>query len=154
MRGYHSSIGTAMKVETITDLLIMDEGERLKVYSDTKGIPTIGVGRNIRDKGLSLKESRFLLSNDVDEITQDCSKWPWFAALPPARQFVLLSMRFIFGTGFSLQWPIFISQVAGGQWEKAAANLERSVWHSQASHRVERFAKMLRTGECLERSEW
>lgn len=142
------------QVSTINDLLTLDEGKRAKVYLDTKGIPSIGVGRNLRDRGLSDDEIAFLLANDVHDCTRDCMKWAWFPSIAPARQLVLISMRFIFGVGFPLNWPNFISQCGKGDWEGAARNIEHTLFHAQAPSRVERFAKMLRTGEFLDRSEW
>lgn len=43
-------------LEIARQQLTVDEGVRARVYSDTIGIPTIGVGRNLRDVGLSQDE--------------------------------------------------------------------------------------------------
>ena len=44
----------------LDDMIRRHEGERLKIYSDSKGIPTIGIGRNLRDRGITPAESQML----------------------------------------------------------------------------------------------
>ena len=41
--------------------LIRDEANRLKPYRDSVGKLTIGIGRNLDDRGISKEESFFLL---------------------------------------------------------------------------------------------
>ena len=41
------------------------EGVKNKVYKDHLGIETIGVGRNLVDRGLSDEEVDYLLGNDI-----------------------------------------------------------------------------------------
>ena len=40
-------------------LLTKHEGYRKYVYMDSVGVPTVGIGRNLRDKGLSMDEARY-----------------------------------------------------------------------------------------------
>ena len=56
-----------IRSQVIKDL-IHHEGKRNTVYSDTMGIPTIAVGRNLRDVGLSEDEIMYLLDNDIDRV--------------------------------------------------------------------------------------
>src|SRR3990167_270296 len=81
----------------LSDQLIRHEGLRLKLYSDSLGVPTIGVGRNLRDKGISHAEAMLLLENDLDEVLVDLQTFPWWAALDPVRQRVLVDLRFNLG---------------------------------------------------------
>ena len=53
-----------MDMDKLMDELIRDEGLRLKVYLDSEGIETIGVGRNLQ-KGITRDEAMFLLNNDI-----------------------------------------------------------------------------------------
>ena len=53
--------------ETVIESLIRDEGLELKPYRDSVGKLTIGIGRNLDDKGISESEARMLLANDVDD---------------------------------------------------------------------------------------
>lgn len=45
-----------MPLSRIAKLIIRDDGNRSRPYLDTSGAPTIGVGRNLRDNGLSVSE--------------------------------------------------------------------------------------------------
>ena len=47
--------------------LVRHEGLRLKPYRCTAGKLTIGVGRNLEDKGISQQEAYELLENDIRE---------------------------------------------------------------------------------------
>ena len=59
-----------MKYDTskLLDMLIRDEGMELKVYKDTLGIDTIGVGRNIIDRPLTVAEMQHLGIFSTQEI--------------------------------------------------------------------------------------
>ena len=54
----------------LIDQLRIHEGVEKTVYNDSEGIPTIGVGRNLRDRGLSDDEIDYLLSNDIDIVVK------------------------------------------------------------------------------------
>ena len=57
-----------MDIDRLIAQLKVHEGVRDKVYLDTEGIETIGVGRNLKDKGLSEDEIDYLLQNDISEF--------------------------------------------------------------------------------------
>ena len=42
--------------QDLIDKLIVSEGLRLQVYKDTLGIDTIGIGRNLEDRGITKEE--------------------------------------------------------------------------------------------------
>ena len=54
--------------------LIEEEGMKLKPYRCPAGKLTIGVGRNLEDKGLSNEEALFLLQNDIIEAVKELKK--------------------------------------------------------------------------------
>ena len=45
--------------------LTRDEGYRRRVYKDSVGIETIGIGRNLVDVGVTKEEAQYLLGNDI-----------------------------------------------------------------------------------------
>ena len=80
--------------QLIADLdaeLTIDEGTRLRLYYDSRGVPTIGRGRNLRDVGISVAECDMLTADDIDaaETALDAHV-SWWRALPegPARVIV------------------------------------------------------------------
>ena len=85
-----------MNNDTIKALLIKHEGIKFKPYKDTVGKWTIGVGRNLDDKGISITEAMFLLQNDIDECERDLASKIFigkFYEFPEDIQHVLIDMR-------------------------------------------------------------
>jgi hypothetical protein len=54
------------------------EGLVNKVYFDSEGVATIGIGRNLSGKGLSNKEAWYLFGNDTAEAMQAAHTYGWF----------------------------------------------------------------------------
>ena len=85
---------------TLKELLIKHEGLRLKPYYDTATPPrlTIGVGRNLTDRGITEEEAMFLLENDIKATLQSLKEvFSWFVFLDNVRQAVVVSMVFNMG---------------------------------------------------------
>src|SRR5438876_552158 len=49
----------------LEQMLRRDEGERLRIYTDTLGHPTIGVGRALDTQGITSAEADYLLLGDI-----------------------------------------------------------------------------------------
>ncbi len=126
--------------------LVRDEGLRLTVYTDSVGIETIGVGRNLRDKGITEDEALFLLENDIDECIADCLTFPWFADLHPVRQRVLINMRFNLGPWRLRQFKNTLGYIQRGEYLLAAEGMLASKWARQVGMRAIRLARMMETG--------
>lgn len=132
----------------IFEQLTRDEGTRAFPYLDSVGKTTIGVGRNLTDVGLSPEEISFLLKNDVDRATsQLVSRLPYFPALDPVRQAVLVNMAFNLGFHGLEGFPKMLLAIAQGDWEGAASEMLNSKWASQVGARAERLAQQIRTGQ-------
>ena len=82
---------------TLIEQLELHEGRRSKPYLDSVGKWTVGVGRNLSDKGLSDDEIDYLLANDLRECRADLASFPWFAGLDDVRRNVLIDMRLNLG---------------------------------------------------------
>ncbi len=91
---------TSSFIKKLTDQLTTHEGLRLKPYHCPAGKLTIGIGRNLEDKGISEKEAVMLLENDIEECIADLEiVFQGFDLLPEAAQLVLVDMRFNLGPG-------------------------------------------------------
>src|SRR5438105_4864784 len=89
-----------MNLDALRKELIRDEALRLKPYKDTVGKLTIGVGRNLDDKGISEAEAAVLLENDIAEhVALLDAKLSWWRKLDEARQNALANMCFNMGIG-------------------------------------------------------
>lgn len=127
--------------------LRLHEGERLKPYRCTAGKLTIGVGRNLEDRGITAAESAFLLSNDIDAVWADVQRAiPWAARLDDVRQRVLLDMAFNLGIVGLLGFKRTLAAIEGGQYQQAATMMLDSRWARQVGGRAERLSRMMATG--------
>ena len=129
MSGDGRANGTARR--RIVDQLIRHEGLRLKVYTDGVGVLTIGVGRNLTDKGISNTEALYLLDHDIDEAVTDLASFPWFVGLSDAQQLAMVDMRHNLGPFRFRQFKQMIHALAVGDYAGASAQLLRSRWATQ-----------------------
>lgn len=133
---------------TLRDQLIRDEGCRLRVYDDTRGIPTIGVGRNLRDKGISQSEADLLLDHDLSESAAAVSlNLPWTDHLDEPRRAVFINMTFNLGMAGLLKFTRTLALAERGEYDEAAQEMLRSKWARQVGLRATRLSEQLRTGE-------
>ena len=55
--------------QDLIEKLIVAEGLRLQVYKDTLGIDTIGIGRNLEDRGISKEELDWMDIPSIDPVS-------------------------------------------------------------------------------------
>ena len=148
-------------MKTVRALLIAHEGVRQKPYDDATSKPlrpghaltgklTIGVGRNLSDRGLTRSEVNVLLDHDITRATRGARKHKWFEGLNEPRQAVCISMVFCCG---SKGWSLFKrthAAIAQERWEDAAVQLLDSRFAKQVGDRALHLAEMLRTGRWLD----
>lgn len=133
-----------------------DEGKRLKIYKDSVGKWSIGIGRNLDDKGISADECALMLKNDIAEHLALLDKYlPWWRALDEVRQRVIANMAFNMGVGPSAEHPTgklltFKNTLAAaerGDYEAAANGMSASAWARQVGVRATRLIEMMRKGD-------
>jgi lysozyme len=133
--------------EKLKAQLILGEGLRTKVYKDSLGIETIGVGRNLRDKGISQAEVQFLLDNDINECEADLRAFlPYFDDLDDTRQRVLLEMRFNLGPSRFRGFKNMLKAVKESRFSDASEAMLASKWAKQVKGRAKRLALMMKNG--------
>lgn len=134
--------------EALIDQLIRHEGLELKVYKDSLGIETIGIGRNLVDRGVSEEEARYLCNNDIEIVERELvGSFPFVVNLDDVRLRVLLDMAFNIGLprlrGFSKMWAALEER----DYAQAAIEMMDSKWASQVKTRAYTLARMMETGE-------
>ena len=131
----------------LRDELIRDEGIRLKFYFDSVGVPTIGVGRNLRDRGITFEEASYLLMNDIKAVQSALAKdLTWYLRLDPVRRRVLENLGFNVGPAGLLGFRKMLAACEAGDYEQAAIEMLDSKWATQVGARAQRLAVMMRTG--------
>lgn len=126
--------------------LVTDEGLRLKPYRCTAGKLTIGVGRNLEDRGITSSEAMMLLFNDIDDFWAKLLKaLPWVDAAPAPVQEALLNMCFNLGLSGLLTFKSTLALIQAGQYAEAAEAMLDSKWAGQVGDRAKRLADMVRS---------
>jgi|SRR6267154_6721114 len=136
-----------MNVPLLISELSRDEGIRLKPYTDSVGKITIGIGRNLTDKGISREEAYHLLNNDIDEVIGELDKrLPWWRRLDDVRQRVLANMAFNLGITKLLTFERTLASIMLGSFGDAATEMLQSQWAKEVGPRAQRLAQMMRIG--------
>lgn len=133
-----------MNRERLQHQLLTDEGLRLKPYRCTAGRLTIGVGRNLDDRGITREEALLLLENDITDFWSRLrTALPWVEAAPEGVQEALLNMAFNLGLDGLLGFRQTLSLLAARDYAGAAAAMRASKWARQVGQRAERLAEMV-----------
>jgi lysozyme len=128
--------------------LRLHEGVEKFPYKCTAGYLTIGVGRNIEERGLLDNEIDFLLDNDIEVVMNEVSvTFDWFFELSEVRQRVVADMIFNLGLPRFKQFKNMIAALEAGDWAEAANQMMDSKWAKQVGKRAERLRDMMETGE-------
>lgn len=140
----------------LVEELRRDEGVRYVPYQDTKGIPTVGVGHNLKASPLPAGWSYPLTDAQVDQLLmQDLANvysdlnrdLPWWTDLNDTRQRVVCNLMFNLGSNKLLGFKNTLAAMRQGRYSDAAAGMLNSAWASQVGARAQRLAQMMRTGE-------
>ncbi|EPS1221713.1 glycoside hydrolase family protein [Burkholderia cenocepacia] len=132
-----------------------DEGVRYYRYLDSKGIPTVGVGHNLRARPLpagwkfplSDGQVNQLLAEDLADTFAGLDQHlAWWRALDEVRQRVIANMAFNLGVDKLLGFKNTLVAVQRGAYAVAAAGMKASLWYSQVGQRAVRLVKAMETG--------
>jgi len=136
-----------MNDQKLLDALSLDEGRRARIYTDTVGKVSGGVGRNLTDKGFRQDEIDLMLRNDIAEAVAELDRVaPWWRGLSDARQNALVNMMFNLGATRLLGFKKFLAALQVGDWKTAEREMLDSKWARQVGDRSTRLALLIRTG--------
>jgi lysozyme len=125
-----------------------DEGIRLKPYKCSAGKLTIGVGRNIEDRGITEEESEVLLNTDIALCILDLQKnFKWYEKLDFIRQNAMINMCFNLGITRLLGFKKFINSMEVSDYSSAGFNMMDSKWAVQVGDRAKRLRTMIVHGD-------
>lgn len=160
---------------TIEAMLRGDEGNRLRVYWDTEGFPTIGIGhlimssktrdmdtinktlsnqvkREVRGNpgSITMDEASALFQEDLKKMQNDIKRnsatGPVYAKVNRSRQMALENMAFQMGVGGLAKFGRMLDAMFIGDWQKAFKEGRDSVWYSQTKGRASRVTMVILTG--------
>lgn len=135
-----------MNLQALQESLIKHEGVRARLYFDTEGVPTIGIGRNLNEP-LSDKAIMFLYQEKVDESIAELDRaFKGWRNHSSEVQTVLIELQFAMGAprlaGFKKMWAALKAK----DYPKAATELLNSKWSEQVGKRAVTLAEQMRNG--------
>lgn len=137
-----------MNLAKLAAQLEIDEGKRSRMYLDTVGKWTAGVGRNLSDRAFSEDEIALMLKNDIALVEADLDRdLPWWRSMTDARQNVLANMCFNLGINRLLGFKNTLAFMEAKRYDAAAKGMLDSKWARQVGQRANRLAAIMRTGE-------
>lgn len=119
-----------------------DEGRRNKIYKDSEGLDTVGIGHLVSN-GFSDAVINLMFKEDINIAEQFLNKnLPWWTNLSPIRQRVLLNMAFNLNTRL-LGFKNALFAMQAEQFVTAGAEMLDSKWARQVGKRAQRLAYMM-----------
>ena len=148
--------------------LVKHEGLRLQVYQDTLGIDTIGIGRNLKDRGISKEEldeldiptidhvyeygiteadAMLLAENDVQIVEEELLRaHPCVEDLDAVRQLVLVDMAFNMGVPRLCKFVKMWNAIHEKKFDVASKEMLDSRWANQVKSRSVKLANAMHNG--------
>ena len=133
-------------MEQLRQQLIAHEGIVLKPYRCTAGYLTVGVGRNLEQRGISPTEANYLLDNDIAHFEKLVKSHIDVSQCNPARTAVLINMAFNLGINGLLTFKNAIAAVEAQNYTLAADQMLDSKWATQVGYRAISLAKQMDSG--------
>nr|5XSZ_A Chain A, Lysophosphatidic acid receptor 6a,Endolysin,Lysophosphatidic acid receptor 6a [synthetic construct] len=154
----------------IFEMLRIDNGLRLKIYKNTEGYYTIGIGHLLTkspslnaakselDKAIGRNtngvitkdEAEKLFNQDVDAavrgILRNAKLKPVYDSLDAVRRAALINMVFQMGETGVAGFTNSLRMLQQKRWDEAAVNLAKSRWYNQTPNRAKRVITTFRTG--------
>lgn len=157
---------------TIEKMLVNDEGVRNRVYWDSEGYPTIGIGhliimRKTKDMSeinrilsehvgrqtngsITSAEISQLFKQDLEKVQKDIVKnsrtGPVYIKMNRSRQMAMENMSFQMGVAGLAQFKNTLKAMEEERWKDAYRGLQDSLWARQTPGRSQRVSKVVLTG--------
>jgi len=123
--------------DLIKKRLIDFEGLELKLYFCKSNKPTIGVGRNCMDNGITEEEAMYRLNNDISTVIKKLDRhWITWRKLPITAQYVCIDLVFNMGINTFMSFRRTRSYMELNEWEKAGDELLDSKYAEQVGRRA------------------
>ncbi len=152
----------------LLDQLVLHEGLELLPYEDSLGIDTIGIGRNLKHRGLSESElghigkdlsdifewgitkeqAYYLAKNDIEIVEKEvCEAHPCVLELDEIRQRIIIDMAFNIGVPRLNKFKKMWKAIHEENFEEAKIQMLDSRWANQVGNRAVRLSNAMESGE-------
>ena len=144
-----------INIEKLKEEIENDEGCFYKIYRDTRGLKTFGIGHLILNDepeinqpvGTPIDKSKVssAFKEDINNALYSCIQViPKFRDIPAEAQRILVNMMFNLGQSRFLKFRKMIEDVQKGDWISASLEMENSAWRYQEPARAERLINRMR----------
>ena len=142
------------KMEKLIAMLKRHEGVETHAYECSEGKTTVGVGRNIDQRGgmgLSPDEVDYLLENDIERVIKELAgEYSWFNDLDDVRKDAMIDISFNLGATRLRGFKRALSAMESGDYKVAATEFLDSKWAKQVGGRALELSDLIKTGEYVE----
>ena len=157
----------AMDMATLKSFITKHEGKRNKVYLDTKQIPTIGVGFNLKRSDakakiekvganyqnilngkqlLTHKQIDLLLTDDINTAITDAKNFITnFDELPIQAKMVIVDMAFNLGAERLNKFQKLKAALEKNNYKVAALEMQNSRWYGQVKNRGKELVELMKS---------
>jgi len=132
--------------DKVKEMLIRHEGVMCTLYDDTAEPPrkTIGVGRNLTDRGITEDEAMYMLDNDIKRVMNQLDEyWTVWRGFPEKGQMVCLDMCFQMGIQGFMGFRRTRALMEMGMWLEASEELLDSKYAIQTPNRANYNSRQL-----------
>ena len=154
--------------DELVKMIAIHEGIVLNVYQDHLGIDTVGIGRNLEDRGitdgelsyinktmddiydngLTEEEAYYLCMNDIAIVEKELlANKPIVNQLNDVRQMVLIDMAFNMGVPRLCKFKNMWGAIYDGNYEIASIEMMDSRWAKQVGSRAIKLSDAMKAGE-------
>ena len=154
--------------DELVRMIAVHEGIVLNVYQDHLGIDTIGIGRNLQDRGitdgellfinktiddvyengLTEEEAYYLCMNDIAIVEKELlQNKPIVNQLTATRQMVLVDMAFNMGVPRLMKFINMWAAIKNENYSLACEEMIDSRWANQVGNRAMKLSLAMKNGE-------
>lgn len=138
---------TTIDEAKMENLIKLQEGLQLKLYTDTRGFASIGYGRNLSTNGIRQSEANLMFANDLADIENELRlNIPWYTQLNDARQAIIISMAYNLGISGLMGFKDFLRAAEAGDTKNASQAILDSNAARELPNRYERLSYIWETG--------
>ena len=156
--------------DELVKMIALHEGIVLNVYQDHLGINTVGIGRNLEDRGitdgellfinktiddvyetgLTEEEAYYLCMNDIAIVEKELlANKPVVNQLDAVRQMVLVDMAFNMGVPRLMKFVNMWMAIERENYPLACVEMLDSIWANHVGKRAVRLSEAMKNGEWI-----
>lgn len=122
--------------DKVKEMLIRHEGTMCTLYQCTEDKWTIGVGRNLTDRGITEDEALYLLENDIKRVMNQLDEnWPVWRSFEQRAAMVCVDLCFNLGISGFMNFRKTRALMELGMWLEASEELLDSRYAIQLPNR-------------------